>query len=344
MPWSIRPLLFNNGKGAVARRVWLWKDFVFGLGGSQRIDWRAKQDHYTFRGSWRIPTCPAHCLLCPLGMAKVASNRSLRKACQHAQTSVQKIAAVLPGPGAAVAGDLPASLLSHFKAGISLCCAGEASSASINLWDWQWHLMCMVTAVCVRLRDAHVLFKIKRIPRPFSHPSCLWWDKGFEKSLEGLGCCWFGRRAIGQIFCAWDYFWEQVAEKKKRQRYGQHGLHCVQIDIKPGSPRCGQWGLAQNSLLSTPGCDSQFMADKIRGEGMFCDSCSKLHPLCILLQNSWRLYVIRKGLADSSVHRSCWCRSRDASASPFTIYDVPRTEESSAVSSPSPTTALPIVY
>lgn len=59
--------------------------------------------------------------------------RLLRKACQHAQTSVQKIAAVLPGPGAAVAGDLPASLLSHFKAGISLCCAGEASSASINL-------------------------------------------------------------------------------------------------------------------------------------------------------------------------------------------------------------------
>lgn len=74
MPWSIRPLLFNNGKGAVARRVWLWKDFVLGLGGSQRIDWRAKQDHYTFRGSWRIPTCPAHCLLSPLGMAKVASD------------------------------------------------------------------------------------------------------------------------------------------------------------------------------------------------------------------------------------------------------------------------------
>lgn len=132
--------------------------------------------------------------------------------------------------------------------------------------------------------------------------------------------------------------------EKKRQRYGQRGLHCVQNAVKPGSPRCGQWGIAQNSLLSTPGCDSRFMADKIRGEGMFCDSCSKLHPLYILLQNSWRLYVIRKGLADSSVHGPCCRRSRDASASPFTIYDVPSTEESSAVSSLSPTTALPTAY
>lgn len=128
----------------------------------------------------RVPAYPPHCLSCSVGVLKVASTLIWEiSACMHGCVCKPVMLLFFQVLVLLLQTSQPYSL--QHRAGVSLCHAGKLLSGSIHLWSRLWCLMCMVTSVCLLLRNVHVLFNLHKNSTPFFPSSILLIGQGFGK-------------------------------------------------------------------------------------------------------------------------------------------------------------------